>query len=169
MGQDLWTLFFPLFAFLCLFSFFVNTLPFINKPIARRPRHTHSAMFLSPSYRSAAGCHRNGLIVAKWGMLMQSSILPSAVGFLCPSHSAVCTIVHLCLHVHVFHNVAFTATSLDYHCSILRHFSVFAVLKFCSHMNYFSNRVSFSYCRYAPFSISRFFYGRTTMLQRKLL
>lgn len=88
---------------------------------------------------------------------MQSSILPSAVGFLCPSHSAVCTIVHLCLHVHVFHNVAFTATSLDYHCSILRYFSVFAVLKFYSHMNYFSNRVSFSYCRYAPFSISRFF------------
>lgn len=99
-----------------LFFFFLNTLPFINKPIARRPGHTHSAMFLSPSYRSAAGCHRNGLIVAKWGMLMQSSILPSAVGFLCPSHSAVCTVVHLCLYVHVTHNVAFTATSLDYHC-----------------------------------------------------
>lgn len=104
----------PFFVFSLLF--FLNTLPFINKPIARRPGHTHSAMFLSPSYRSAAGCHRNGLIVAKWGMLMQSSILPSAVGFLCPSHSAVCTVVHLCLHVHVFHSVAFTATSLDYHC-----------------------------------------------------
>lgn len=71
-------------------------------------------MFLSPSYHSAAGCHRNGLIVAKWGMLMQSSILPSAVGFLCPSHSAVCTVVHLYLHVHAFRNVAFAATSSDW-------------------------------------------------------
>lgn len=48
-------------------------------------------MFLSPGYRSAAGCHRNGPIVAKWGMLMQSSILLAAVGPQCPSQSTVCT------------------------------------------------------------------------------
>lgn len=50
----------------------------------------HTAMFLSPSYRSAAGCHRNGPIVAKWGMLMQSSILPAAVGP--PSHPSLLSV-----------------------------------------------------------------------------
>lgn len=110
---------------LCFKYFFLMywllLLPFINKPIVHtQAGHIHTAIFLSPSYRSAAGCHRNGLIVAKWGMLMQSLILPAAVGSLCPSPftvcaqhtlcvctctamlTSVCLFVHVCRWVHLF-------------------------------------------------------------------
>lgn len=84
-------------TFYIFFLMYWLLLPFINKPIAQR-----QAIYTQPcSCRlvtaQAAGCHRNGLIVAKWGMLMQSSILPAAVGSLCPSPSTVCAQHTLCV------------------------------------------------------------------------